>query len=268
MLPWLVFRERIGMSEPLAKLLNRRVLGTLAGQRSFKRGETYLAEGRVGLVASRSGALIATVHGTRPYRVELWAEGGQLGYACTCPVGGEGAFCKHCVALGLAWLEWVRGAGRKGKATAPVVAVEALEDYLRKQDKDVIINLFLKRATEDETLLERLTRWSALQKEGGPDVATLRKSIERLVAVHDFVDHQMAWEYARRIGEAADSIGDLVEQGHATEALNLAKLSLASVEENLDMVDDSDGYVGVALERLHAAYLSFRKEAKGGYRRD
>ncbi len=29
---------------------------------------------------------------------------GALAYDCTCPLGGDGIFCKHCVAAGLAWL--------------------------------------------------------------------------------------------------------------------------------------------------------------------
>ena len=46
--------------------------------------------------------MAARVGGTRLYRVELWAEQGDLGYDCSCPLGEEGAFCKHCVAAGLA----------------------------------------------------------------------------------------------------------------------------------------------------------------------
>jgi uncharacterized Zn finger protein len=40
---------------------------------------------------------MAKVQGTRPYRVELWIEEGDLEYSCTCPVGADGEFCKHCV---------------------------------------------------------------------------------------------------------------------------------------------------------------------------
>lgn len=46
---------------------------------------------------------MATVRGTRDYRVTLWVEDGDLASSCTCPVGGDGLFCKHCVAVALAY---------------------------------------------------------------------------------------------------------------------------------------------------------------------
>jgi uncharacterized Zn finger protein len=45
----------------------------------------------------------ATVIGAAPYRVRLRSDrAGALTWSCTCPVGEEGAFCKHCVAVALA----------------------------------------------------------------------------------------------------------------------------------------------------------------------
>lgn len=45
------------------------------------------------------------MQGAERYRVRLELAGGELERSCTCPVGREGLFCKHCVAVGLAWLE-------------------------------------------------------------------------------------------------------------------------------------------------------------------
>ena len=48
-------------------------------------------------LAEEEGTVKAKVQGTRPYRVELWIEEGDLEYSCTCPVGADGEFWKQCV---------------------------------------------------------------------------------------------------------------------------------------------------------------------------
>jgi uncharacterized Zn finger protein len=48
--------------------------------------------------------LAATVKGGSEYRVTIRAKGDTLAYSCSCPVGAEGGFCKHSVAVVLAWM--------------------------------------------------------------------------------------------------------------------------------------------------------------------
>ncbi len=89
----------------MSQILDYRALRRLAGATSFHRGEEYAAGGRVqGLVESED-SIAGQVRGTRRYDVRLWVDAGSLEYACTCPIGADGAFCKHCVAVGIAWLE-------------------------------------------------------------------------------------------------------------------------------------------------------------------
>ncbi|WP_242891722.1 SWIM zinc finger family protein [Actinomadura litoris] len=40
--------------------------------------------------------------GTRPYRVRLELAHSRMAAECSCPQGGESAFCEHCVAVALA----------------------------------------------------------------------------------------------------------------------------------------------------------------------
>lgn len=42
--------------------------------------------------------------GQRTYIVELAAIGKSLEFDCTCPMGEQGDFCKHCVAVAIAFL--------------------------------------------------------------------------------------------------------------------------------------------------------------------
>lgn len=86
----------------LASVLTQKSLRRLAGERSFERGRDYCADDLVRSLRFDGETIAATVAGTEAYRVKLWAEEGDLAYSCSCPFGQEGAFCKHCVAAGLA----------------------------------------------------------------------------------------------------------------------------------------------------------------------
>jgi len=90
------------MKSPFADILSRSVLVNLAGERSFERGEDYYHRGAVHSLTEFEGILTARVIGTYEYRVRFEAEGdGRLRYSCSCPVGADGLFCKHCAAGGL-----------------------------------------------------------------------------------------------------------------------------------------------------------------------
>jgi uncharacterized Zn finger protein len=95
--------ERKGTNS-LKTLLTQEVLLKMAGDRYFARGEDYLRRGYVHDLAVEGDGLTARVSGTEEYYVELWAEDGKLQATCTCPLGVDDIFCKHCVAVGLTWL--------------------------------------------------------------------------------------------------------------------------------------------------------------------
>ncbi|MBI4279371.1 MAG: SWIM zinc finger family protein, partial [Armatimonadetes bacterium] len=88
----------------LAEVLHERALRRMADTASFWRGTEYFAQRRVRGLIEQAGTVTAPVQGTQRYLVTLWPEGDELAYSCTCPVGEDGLFCKHCVAVGLAWL--------------------------------------------------------------------------------------------------------------------------------------------------------------------
>ena len=55
---------------------------------------------------ARDGVLRANVRGTHRYSAELSVGvDGELTYECDCPVGEDGIFGKHAVAVAQSWLE-------------------------------------------------------------------------------------------------------------------------------------------------------------------
>jgi len=129
----------VKVSSPLAALLDRQNLRRMAGARSFERGEDYFVNRLVGAIGEHKGAITAKVRGTRPYQVKLWIEKEDLEYSCTCPVGADGDFCKHCVAVGLTWLEGshLKLSGR-GQAP-PAVTMDDVRAYLLGRDTNALV---------------------------------------------------------------------------------------------------------------------------------
>jgi len=69
----------------------------LAGRGAYERGRAYAAEGRVEELDIGEHDAAARVRGTRSYAVLLTGDH----WMCQCPVGVNGEFCKHCVAVAL-----------------------------------------------------------------------------------------------------------------------------------------------------------------------
>jgi uncharacterized Zn finger protein len=146
-----VLSARGGVTRSLANLLTRRAVHRLAAdQGTLERGADYAKRGLVRGLRQDGDLLVAEVAGTRRYRVRLWVEDGELAYACTCPIGEDGRFCKHCVATGLSWVD------DGPEATARRPTLDDLRAHLGRQTKDVLVELLMEQATVDEHRRRRL----------------------------------------------------------------------------------------------------------------
>lgn len=242
---------------PLTDILNRRILMSLAGSRSFERGEDYWASDRVRLLTDDGAMVKAKVRGTRSYQVKLWIENGSLGYDCSCPVGDSGDFCKHCVAVGLAWLD-----GQKIGIDRPSVTMEDVRVYLTKQEKEVLIELILSQAEEYDQLRDQLLMKAAKAEAKDLDLNVFRHAVDNAIETDWFIDYRNMHDYAAGIEKAIGSLEDLLNEGYGAEAMELLEYALARAESAMENVDDSDGDMGTILERLQDLHLRACAEAK------
>ena len=136
--------------------LNRRMLLELAGERSFERGENYFDEERVRSLVEFEGMLAASVEGTEDYRVKLVMGRSGLSFSCECPYADEGNFCKHCVAVGLAWLASHEAQNGSGEGRAGIASMNGARVFLEKQDKAALVEMILREALDNERACERL----------------------------------------------------------------------------------------------------------------
>jgi hypothetical protein len=134
-----------------------------------------------------------------------------------------------------------------------------VRSYLGDLDKTALIDLVLKRASEDEQLHQRLLMQAEKKTRKGLDLGTYRTAIDRAVHAGDFISYHDVYAYSRRIEDTIDSVEALLNEGHASEVIQLAEHALAAVESALGSIDDSDGYMGGILERLQELHHSCAK---------
>ena len=238
----------------LDKLITRPILKDLAGATVFRRGDEYFSAGAVERLRATDDMVAARVEGTETYQVELRDEDdGELAYDCTCPHAADGYFCKHCVAVGLAWLTEHAGEGaptaksRKKKRQDPWRDIRA---YLTTQAPDALIDLLLEVAQRDDRLY-RLLLLQAERTGGAGDVATaFRRAIDDATQIHGFVDWREAATFAGNIDQVADSLAELLKPDTAATLIELADYAIERLESSLEEIDDSNGEIGAIACRL------------------
>lgn len=241
------------MSDLLSTVLNEAIVVRLASTRSFERGVAYLEDGHVGALRVSAGRIAATVQGAESYAVELGADGGGLRFACSCPVGCEGAFCKHCVAVALGWL---RDHGPQ------VPTLDEARTYLDTLSPPALVDLLIDHAHEDERLARKLLLMATRPASGvSADLVSLRALIDQAFAYPGFVPYREVWGYVRGIEETIDVLDGLLAEGRADEVVELVEYTLAAVEQSLEQIDDSDGQMGDLAERLEALHLDACRRA-------
>lgn len=90
------FKELLPKQQSYARALLYRVT-----QETWRRGEQYAQQGRVGSLEPIPKGFRAVVRGTQTYEVELAWRGSGLSKKCTCPVSGGRNPCKHLIALAI-----------------------------------------------------------------------------------------------------------------------------------------------------------------------
>jgi uncharacterized Zn finger protein len=249
----------------LKAVLTRTALKRLADARSFARGEDYFADGQVISLVEHAGKLTATVQGTEEYSVKISIRAGELDYNCSCPMGADGAFCKHCVAVGLAWLASFSEkppAHRTETAATPVVTLEDARAWLAQQDKTQLVEMLLDQATSDGHLRERLLLQAAAAAGQSANVAAIRQALNRATRTGGFVNYRAAGDFSRGIDQVVTSIADLLKAGYAAETIELTEYALGKVEQATMNMDDSDGYMGGILQRLQELHFEACNKAK------
>lgn len=253
------------MPSAFANILTGALLKELADERSYQRGEAYLRQGRVESLAELEEVISAQVQGSETYEVEFWLEeDGELGYQCDCPVGEEGWFCKHCVAVGLTWLNNPPAATKKRSKHQAATSMTDVQRYLEQQEKPALVRLILDRAMQDASWREQLLLKVAALSPKGVDVKTFQQALKNATKSRGYIDYGETRSFARGIEKVLHSIADLLKEGqtetgnaptgNAPTVIELCEYAIPLVEASLRSADDSNGDIGAVLadiQELH-----------------
>ncbi len=227
----------------LSKLITRSTLDDLAGGTAFLRGEEYLSVGAVGRLRATDDKITAKVEGTATYQVELWVDHGELVCDCTCPRAADRYFCKHCVAVGLAWIadhasdeDAKEKSGKSKGKTKPCDPWRDIKDFLGTQPPETLVELLLDAAQRDDRLYQLLLL-KAEQNVGGCNVVkAFRRAIDEASSIHGFIDWRNVGTFAGNIDQVAESMAELLKSDTAPMLVELAEYAIERVEHALEQV--------------------------------
>jgi uncharacterized Zn finger protein len=255
-------------STVLSQTLTKDLILRLAGDRYFQRGVNYFRQGRVAEFEDSGDSVEAIVEGTEEYVVALAVKSGELEHDCNCPLGLDEEFCKHCVAVALAWLDALaatapaKPGGASKTSNSAKITSEDIAAALDTADKATLVNLVLEWAKDNAALKDKLTQMAARRKGPEAGIALARKTLEKAIRIRGFVDYREMRSYAAKVETAIDAVEELFRTGQAVGVIDLCEAGVSWLSTAIEEVDDSDGYMTMLMERLQDLHLRACVEAK------
>ncbi len=244
----------------LQDILTADILRTFADAKTFLRGNAYFHDGAVGPLEVSAEDVHADVQGSELYQVSLAVDAeGALDYECDCPVGATGKFCKHAVAVALAWIfqtsdggipEVQAGLGqpkRKRKTKQ-----EHIRDFLETLSEDELRDWLMEAAEHDRNLFDKLLFAAKASTISG--VSSLKAVIRQATHINGFIDYREVGAYADRLRDLTGMLQTHIGDGDPL-LVELIEETIAEVEQALGNIDDSDGEVYGVLESLQQTHL-------------
>jgi len=231
---------------------------------SWERGVDYFQRGLVVSLLEDKNIITAKVSGSRNYKVKLQMHDDQIEGACTCPMGDMGVFCKHCVAVGLTYINGgsQKGPGRRSGKSKAAVTTDDIRRYLSDRKKENLIEIIMDRLVDDDLLRQQLMLKAARAGKDGCNTDALKSAIDQATNTHGFVDYHSAYDFHKGIDSVVDSIEELLEDGYSEQVIELAEFALKRAENALGSMDDSDGYMHGIFERLEELHHKACVKAK------
>jgi tetratricopeptide (TPR) repeat protein len=232
-------------------------LRKLAGDKVFKRGEDYHADGQVEILSLESQRVLAHVAGSDDNRVVLTGRGKKIGGQCSCPAFTDRGFCMHIVATAFAANESLDNAKRDGAAVEGGDTLGRIRMHLKDKSVDALVDMIVDLAEHDPELFRELDLASAAIQ--GDDKAVekrLRHAIDGATRAIGFVDYGAAAGWAAGVATALNAVAALAAGKQAGVALRLAEHAIDSIEGTFESIDDSDGHCGALLVQARDIHLA------------
>lgn len=236
-------------------MLNQNDIRARATAQTFARGQKYFRDGLVSSLARRGDELHGQVEGSdiEPYRIAVSLRDDLVEEAeCTCPYDYDG-WCKHIVAVLLAWLE-------RGEA---IVTLPPLEEILADLSREQLRALILQLARQDGDLYDAIAAQVAnLKQPAHSNQSTLapvetlayrqqvRAAVRQLNRLSSSEAYWQASGATEKIVELAYEAEPFLERGDGQGALLILEAVTDEWAKNCAALDDSEGEVWSVFEAL------------------
>ncbi len=240
--------------------LTRAMLRDAAGPVYFGRGEEYFDLEYVQAVRARDGIIHATVHGTQPYKTVLMLSNGEVDGKCSCPLGRDGEFCKHLVATGLQYIDQQKS-GKTSKGKNKPVTPKEVEAYLSRLDGPELVRIIMEQADIDDEFYAMLKLRVAAES-ASSNTSEMRRVLKQAMTIHDFVSWRDTSTYTRGVDRVLGQLRTMLTPKHAGEVIELVEYAMDLWEENIGLIDDSDGCMGMIRDDLHQLHFEACSVAK------
>ena len=174
----------------LKKIITRKALREEAGTTYFGRGLDYFQSGCVKKLEVHGNRIEGSVRGSRLYHcsIECDIDTDSLFGECSCPLGDDGEFCKHLVALGLAFIN-----GFETPAPSRKQPDFKLAKFLQERSREELIALLNGAAKQYPDLLEYF-RMSYLPEASEALRKELMQKIDRLLELAEECDYEDCYD--------------------------------------------------------------------------
>jgi len=221
------------------KTLSESTFKTLAGEGAYDRGLAYYNQGRVGPLLIEHSRITAQVTGSREYSVVLHHTAKLFEGQCNCPASDNFDFCKHCVAVALAYYYQTQVNQELSNANSDSPVLDYLNTLTKPQLAEELHNLLHKDK-------DTLSLWQLRAEIARGDLGSkeIRKRITKAIPYkpnglwryRDVADYFSQCEMALKILE--EPILDL----GPVDAIKLVSYANHRLQKTLQTVDDSGGY--------------------------
>jgi len=209
----------------------------LCTEQSFQRGLGYFKEGHVKITDASSSRIVATVIGTDNYRVEIDLD--KFSAVCNCPYDLEG-YCKHIVATFLAIDNEPEKVDRMIDESS--VELKKMQALLERAEPKDLKDFFSRELVAHPDLRACfMARFSPIGE--GKSLSDYKDEIDSLfdeAEEHGYIHYGSDVDFSpfKKLAEVYIQKDDFLEAAKIYQAL------AEKIAEQMDNVDDSDGYYG------------------------
>ena len=232
----------------------------LCTESSFERGIEYFRGGSVKGLEQFGNRITSVVEGTSDYEVTIRMDKEDIEASCTCPYDW-GGYCKHIVATLLALSENYKKIKKNREEKE-----RRIEIILNNLSVDELKGFLTAEFEKNSSLRDHFTIYFSGKGSKIRSLHDYKKEINLLyreiTGRHGFIEYgiEVDFSYIRDLADRYIKAGNLLEAATIYQALSEV------IAENMEGVDDSDGYYGGEFAQAVEDFVNCINRAKLSYK--